>query len=101
MPRKRKPRTRLAVLRDTAGLTQPEMADRTGIPLRTLQRLESGAVENPPIRYLVNCAFVLGVELDDVLEPGMLRWTRLPGGPARPRSLEAWRMERVRKICRS
>ena len=97
MAGKRKPRTRLAVLREASGMTQPEMAKRTGIPLRTLQRLESGAVANPPIRYLVNCAFVLGVELDDVAEPAMMRWTRLPGGPARPEPLEPFRAGRVRR----
>ena len=85
------------MLREAAGLTQQEMEERTGIPLRTLQRLESGAVTNPQIRYLVNCAFILGVELEDAAEPGMLRWTRLPGGPVRPKALEPVRAERVRR----
>lgn len=36
---------------------------------------------------LGDCAFVLGVELDDVAaDPAMMRWTRLPGGPRRDRS---------------
>lgn len=92
----RDPRTRLALLREAAGLTQAQMAARTGIPLRTLQRLESGVVSNPPVRYLVNCAFVLAVELDEVAETAMLRWTQLAGGPARPQPLEPHRAERVR-----
>lgn len=54
------------------------MAERTGIPLRTYQRLEAGMIPNPPIRYLVNCAIVLEVELEAVCEPEWLRWTQFP-----------------------
>lgn len=59
-------------------MTQTELVIATGISTRTLQRLESGKVKNPPIRYLISCAVALG--LDDwhlLLED---EWRRpLPG----------------------
>lgn len=78
--RRRTPRTRLAELRikRIPVMKQETMSVRTGIRLRTYQRLEAGKIPNPPIRYLVNCAIVLGVELEAVCEPEWLRWTDLP-----------------------
>lgn len=74
------PRTRLAELRSkrTPVIKQERMAELTGIPLRTYQRLEAGKITNPPIRYLVNCALVLEVELEQVCEPEWLSWTDFP-----------------------
>ena len=78
--RRRTPRTRLAEVRSKRipVIKQETMAERTGIPLRTYQRLEAGKIPNPPIRYLVNCAMVLEVELEAVCEPEWLRWTEFP-----------------------
>jgi transcriptional regulator with XRE-family HTH domain len=78
--RRRIPRTRLGELRQKTrpSIKQEAMSERAGIPLRTYQRLEAGKIPNPPIRYLVNCAIVLGVELEDVCEPEWLRWTKFP-----------------------
>jgi transcriptional regulator with XRE-family HTH domain len=78
--RRRTPRTRLAELRSKRipVIKQETMATLTGIPLRTYQRLEAGKITNPPIRYLVNCAIVLEVELEAVCEPAWLRWTDFP-----------------------
>jgi transcriptional regulator with XRE-family HTH domain len=75
-----RPRTRLGELRRkrVPVIKQEAMAEQTGIPLRTYQRLEAGKITNPPIRYLVNCAIVLGVELEEICEPEWLRWTDLP-----------------------
>ena len=47
---------------------------RAGISLRTLQRIERLEVDNPPVRYLANCAIVLGCELDDLIEPEWREW---------------------------
>jgi transcriptional regulator with XRE-family HTH domain len=79
--RSRKRKTRLQEAREIIGLTQDEMARRAGIRLRTYQRLESGTVANPPIRYVVNCALALALELSEVCEPEWLAW--LPSAPAR------------------
>ena len=78
--RRRTPRTRLAELRSKRipVIKQEAMAERTRIPLRTYQRLEAGKIQNPPIRYLVNCAIVLEVELEAVCEPEWLQWTDFP-----------------------
>jgi len=56
------PATWLARYRREAGVDQPELARVTGISERTLQRLEGGKVDNPPIRYLVSCALALGLD---------------------------------------
>ena len=67
-------RSRLYERRRVSGLSQRELAKRTGISLRTLQRIERLEVDNPPIRYLTNCAIVLGCELEDVIEPAWREW---------------------------
>ena len=74
MPPQPASRSRLYERRRAAGLSQRELAKRTGISLRTLQRIERLEVDNPPIRYLTNCAIVLGCELDDLVEPGWREW---------------------------
>ena len=51
------------------------MARRTRIKPQTYWRLERGLTENPPIRYLVNCAAVLECRLEDVCEGTWLAWT--------------------------
>jgi hypothetical protein len=50
-----------------------------------LQRLEYG-MRNPPLRYLVNCAIALGVELTDVIEDEWLEWADLDGAHPEPPS---------------
>jgi transcriptional regulator with XRE-family HTH domain len=72
------PPTWLARYRREAELAQWEVSSATGISIRTLQRLESGEFDNPPVRYLIRCAVAL--ELDDwhlLLED---KWAKpLPG----------------------
>jgi transcriptional regulator with XRE-family HTH domain len=51
------------------------MSEKTGIPLRTYLRLENGEMENPPITYLVNCAIVLNMPLEDICEAAWLAWS--------------------------
>jgi transcriptional regulator with XRE-family HTH domain len=67
-------RSRLHERRKAAGLSQRRLAETTGISLRTLQRIERLEVDNPPIRYLANCAIVLGCELEDLIEPAWRGW---------------------------
>jgi transcriptional regulator with XRE-family HTH domain len=78
-------RTRLARLRVQRRISQTWLAQATGISPRTLQRLEAGHIDNPPLRYLVNCAMALGVGLDEVIEDEWREWkafeVRFAGAP--------------------
>jgi hypothetical protein len=68
------------------------MADATGISLPTYWRLEHNELSNPPLRYLTNCALVLGVGLEAVIEDEWRNWfifdERRPA-PSRPRERPA------------
>jgi len=90
----RKRKTALREARETIGLRQEDLARRTDIPLRTYQRLEAGGLANPPIRYLVNCALALTLELAEVCEPEWLEWLPSEGAPA-PRPLSEDELGRV------
>jgi transcriptional regulator with XRE-family HTH domain len=83
------PRTKLAALRLDQGLSQQEMARRTGLSIATYQRLERGDLWNPPLRYLVNCALVLGVELEQVFEDSWREWHTFSAHADDPRSPDA------------
>jgi transcriptional regulator with XRE-family HTH domain len=54
------------------------MAEATGLGRSTYWRLESGGYVNPPLRYLVNCAIVLDVDLAELIEPSWLEWLGQP-----------------------
>lgn len=56
------------------GVTQEELAEALGISVPTYRRIERGETDNPPLRYLVNCALALGVELDAVVEEEWRTW---------------------------
>lgn len=58
-----------------SGYTQADMVRLTGMAKKTYQRLERGQVDNPPIRYLVNCAKVLHCRVTDLCDPQWLEWT--------------------------
>lgn len=49
---------------------------------------------NPPLRYLANCAIVLGCQPEDLIEEEWRRWFPLakPNPPRRPEAL--WSPER-------
>jgi len=78
MPKKGQPRlesrTRLAVTRYHAGVTQIEMARRLGVSIATYQRLEERRIPNPPLGYLVNAAIVLDVSVAELIDPEWLTW---------------------------
>jgi transcriptional regulator with XRE-family HTH domain len=74
VPPGRTPKSRLYEGRQAVGLSQRELAKRTGLSLRTLQRIERLEVDNPPIRYLTNLAIVLDCELEDLIEPAWREW---------------------------
>lgn len=79
------------------GLTQAELAEAAGISIATLRRLERRTVDNPPLRYLANCAIVLGCDLEALIEDEWRGW--LPLAKAKPpRNPEAlWQPDRYRE----
>lgn len=83
-----KVRTRLARQRVIGGYTQADMARLTGLTKETYVRLERGQIDNPPIRYLANCAWVLYCEIADISEEEWLGWTSFdasaPRAPKHP-----------------
>lgn len=79
------PVTKLARLRIDRDFRQDELAEKTGLSLRTLQRLEAGEINNPPLRYLTNCAIALEVDLDEVIEDEWRQWLKLDARAPDPR----------------
>lgn len=65
-----KPDTSLKLLRKIAGLTQQELAEQSGVPLRTLQQYEQRQkdINKAQAGYLVMLARVLCCEPEDILE---------------------------------
>ncbi|MBN2527753.1 MAG: helix-turn-helix transcriptional regulator [Deltaproteobacteria bacterium] len=57
---------RVAQFRETAGLTQDNLAEKVGVTIETISRLERG-VSIPSIARLDTIANALGVELTDLL----------------------------------
>jgi DNA-binding Xre family transcriptional regulator len=58
-------------------MTQAELAARTAISLPHIRRLDRGEIDNPPLRYLVNCAWVLDCRLQDLIEDEWFDWLDL------------------------
>lgn len=69
--------TRLRQAREARGVSQEQLAKVTGLSLSTVQRLERGRMNNPPYRYLVNCAMALEVKVDDLIEDEWREWLPL------------------------
>jgi transcriptional regulator with XRE-family HTH domain len=59
---------RLRELRERAGLTQAQLADRAGLHLSAVTRFEQGLRE-PALGTAANLAAALGVTVDDLLKP--------------------------------
>lgn len=70
-------------------MSQMELAEATGLSIATLRRLERGAMANPPLRYLTNCAIVLSVEVEELVEDEWRAWLALARNrpPREPESL--------------
>lgn len=56
-------------IRDEQGITQQELAERTGLRQSNISRFESGNY-NPSLEFLVRIARGLGMELHIELRPG-------------------------------
>jgi DNA-binding Xre family transcriptional regulator len=71
-------KTKLARMRVRRDYSQRDLEDGAGIELRTLQRLESGELRNPPLAYLVNLAVALECSLEDIIEDEWLEAVPTP-----------------------
>lgn len=62
------------------------MSEATGIALASYRRLERGKIDNPPLRWLVNCQLALDLpDIDDVIDDEWSTFKQLqPGGPDEP-----------------
>lgn len=85
--------TPLAYWRRRRGFTQDEMVRATGLSRATYGRLEQGRMDNPPLRYLANCAYILRVPMSELFQPEWKRWY-VTGGVTGP---PAWAREKVLK----
>ena len=87
--------SRLQEWRTRRGVSQDDVAAATGISRSTYSKLERGLIENPPIRYLTNCAIALGCNTSDLLEDKWLEWTVFDDRkPEPPKPDEFWRIPR-------
>lgn len=87
-----KAETKLARVRMARGVTQDELAEAIGISVPTYRRLELNTLPNPGLRYLINAALALGVELDEVLDDEWLAWKTFDANrPGPPAPDEFWR----------
>jgi DNA-binding transcriptional regulator YiaG len=70
MYRAAKPQTNLKLLRMRIGLSQRELADMSGIPVRTIQQYEQRQknINKAQAEYVVMLAKVLCCEVDDLIE---------------------------------
>lgn len=77
--------TRIAALREERGWTQEELAERSGLSVRTIRNLELGWVQSPRRSSVDLLADALGVE-DDRDEPGpaRIRWRGPQPPPTAP-----------------
>lgn len=60
--------TKIKELRLAAGLTQRELAEKSGIPYRTIQSWEEGARRPSDLRKLHKVAVALGARIEDLID---------------------------------
>jgi transcriptional regulator with XRE-family HTH domain len=84
--------TQLQEWRKRRGVSQDDMAAVTGISRSTYSKLERGLIDNPPLRYLSNCALALGCNLRELIEEDWLDWMVFDERKAQPPEAEQfWR----------
>lgn len=68
--REAKPDTNLKIRRQRAGYSQRELAELSGVPLRTIQQYEQRQknINKAQVEYLVNLKRVLYCEVEELLE---------------------------------
>ena len=58
---------RIRELREISGISQEEMASRTGVSVEEYRRCEAG-LQDLNIAFLYRCVLVFGVDMSDLLE---------------------------------
>lgn len=95
MPKKattqKPPRTKLAAWRIKRGATQPDMVRDTGISISHYQRMEDGDYQRLPYQQLLNCAIVLEVDLDELIEDEYKGWTVFSPDARKPPTVPRWK----------
>lgn len=76
--------SQLQSARQSAGLTQQELCDKTGLSYSTLAKIERGAIKAPSIFTVMAIAEVVGISLDELMEPH--RQHRVPAESGKKRS---------------
>lgn len=66
----------IAKLRKSKGLTQDELSSRAGISYSTLAKLERGAINAPSVYTMNDIAKVLGVTIDEIINPLIIKPSR-------------------------
>lgn len=56
---------KIAEYKKKLGLTNAELAEKSGVPLGTINKILSGATKDPKLETLKSIARVLGLTLDD------------------------------------
>jgi transcriptional regulator with XRE-family HTH domain len=74
----------LAWWRLRRGMTQEELAEAAGVPVASYRRMERGEVTAVNLAHLSNCAWVLGVDHTDLIDPDWLAWRAPDAGPDEP-----------------
>lgn len=82
MPRGDRSKTKLGAWRFRRRLTQEQMIEATGMAPATYRRLERGEHRNPQLKWLANCALVLGCSIEDLIEDEWREWSQIGEGPA-------------------
>ena len=72
------------------GLNQRQMHEFTGVPLSSYQRLEAGKYVRVPYEQLKNCAIVLELDVEELLEERYKGWTVFSGDAKEPPSKRVW-----------
>lgn len=88
------PRTKLAARRLERDATQLDMSKDTGISLKHYQRLEVGNYQQVPYAQLVNCARVLEVEVEDLIEDKFKNWNVFSADAKEPPTVPRWKGRR-------
>ena len=66
---KRKPKPRIAFLREKAGLTQLELSRLVGVTESTIQNWESGRTGTDHIQRIIKFCKALNCKVEDLIEP--------------------------------
>lgn len=57
--------TKFEILRRGAGLTQAQLAEKTGVTRQTISRIENGEIGNVSVKTLAKCAEAIGCNITE------------------------------------